>query len=380
MIFVMRTLLGIGLLAIMAIILSKAESLRKNFLTRPRRACNTRQSVFADREVRKALAFAFDFPWTNKTIFYDQYARTRSYYENSELAAVGEPAGLELDILEPYRDQLPPELFDSEYQPPTTNGSGNIRENLLKARAILEQAGWSQTSDGLKHADGTLFSFEILLRNPTWERIIAPFIQNLRRIGITATVRTVDTSQWVNRVQAFDFDMIVFPWGQTLSPGNEQRDYWGSLAADQEGSRNFSGIKDPVIDELIEKLIIANSRDDLVAHVRALDRVLQWGYYVIPHWHTPNNRVASWNKFSHPAEVPLRGVAFSTWWYDEAKATTLGGQEINNGPEKSEALKPDDIGTESNPPDAPDDRALIILIAIVGMVLLLWKFIRRRGR
>lgn len=341
---------------------------------------NTRQPVFADREVRKALAFAFDFPWTNKTIFYDQYERTRSYYENSELAAIGLPVGLELEILEPYRDQLPPELFDDEYRPPTTNGSGNIRENLLKAQAILKEAGWSQEADGLKHADGTLFTFEILLRNPTWERIIAPFIQNLKRIGINATVRTVDTSQWVNRVQAFDFDMIVFPWGQTLSPGNEQRDYWGSAAANQEGSRNFSGIKDQVVDELIEKLILANTREGLVAHVRALDRVLQWGYYVIPHWHTPNNRVASWNKFSHPEEVPLRGVAFSTWWYDKARATTLDGEEVDSGREKSEAIKPDVVGVGSNPPDAPDDRALIVLIAIIGMVLLLWNLVRRRSR
>ena len=341
---------------------------------------NTRRPIFADKRVRQALANAFDFPWTNKTIFYGQYKRTRSYYESSELAATGLPNGRELEILEPYRDQLPEEIFTEEYRPPTTDGSGNLRENLLTARAILEDAGWTQTPDGLKNADGVVLDFEILLRSPTWERIVGPFVQSLERLGIKANVRTVDSSQWVNRIQAFDFDMIVFPWGQTLSPGNEQRDYWGSLAADQEGSRNFAGIKDPVADELVEQLITADSREGLVAHARALDRVLQWGHYVIPHWYAADTRVASWNKFSHPDAAPQRGVAVSTWWYDDAKASELAARKSGAKRDSEQTSGQAASVGETEAASETDNTVIIVSIAIIGVVLLLWSSVRRRNR
>ncbi|MEQ8734302.1 MAG: extracellular solute-binding protein [Rhodospirillaceae bacterium] len=336
---------------------------------------NTRRPMFADKNVRKALAYVFDFPWTNKTIFYGQYARTRSYYQSSELAATGLPEGRELEILEPYRNDLPEEVFSEEYSPPTTDGSGNIRENLLLARALLKEAGWTQTDNGLANQAGEVFEFEVLLRSPTFERIVAPMLQNLERLGIKATMRTVDTSQWVNRIQSFDFDMIVFPWGQTLSPGNEQREYWSSAAADQEGSRNFAGIKDPVVDALIEQLIMANSREDLVAHTRALDRVLQWGHYVIPNWHSPDIRVAYWNKFSHTEVVPLRGVAISTWWFDADKQANIA-DTIINAPEPQEAENAD----ADNDQASKNNTIWIIIIAVSGVLLLLWSNLRRRNK
>jgi microcin C transport system substrate-binding protein len=337
---------------------------------------NTRLPMFADERVRQALAYAFDFPWTNRTIFYDQYRRTRSYFQNSELGATGLPHGHELEILERYRDVLPPEVFTEEYNPPTTDGSGNARENLLVARAILEEAGWKQTEGGLVNENGVVLEFEILLRSPSFERITGPIIQNLERLGVKVTMRTVDASQWVNRIQAFDFDMIVFPWGQSISPGNEQREYWGSAAADQEGSRNFSGIKIPAVDEIIEQLILVESREELIAHTRALDRILQWGHYVIPNWHSADIRVSSWNKFSHPEVVPLRGIAISTWWLDVSKAVVLDAEETASAavsPSQSEAAEAINEPAEYNAP-------WVIILAIVGVMLLLWNFMRRRNR
>ena len=337
---------------------------------------NTRLAIFSDRRVRRALAYAFDFPWTNQTIFYGQYKRTRSYFENSEMAATGLPSGRELELLEPYRNSLPPEVFTQEYNPPTTDGSGNIRENLLIARQLLEEAGWTQTPNGLVNSDGVPFEFEILLRSPAFERIVGPMLQNFERLGIRATMRTVDVSQWVNRIQAYEFDMIVFPWAQSTSPGNEQREFWSSEAADEPGTRNFAGIKDPAVDELIEGLIQASSRDELVAYTRALDRVLQWGYYVIPNWHAGEIRVASWNKFGHPDVVPLRGVAISTWWLDPSKAA-----QVASNAQSSDAAEADGASTQVNASEPiEDDRTLILVIAISGVVLLLWSSIRRRNR
>ena len=288
---------------------------------------NTRKKVFSNRMVRKALSYAFDFSWTNKAIFYDQYKRTRSYFQNSELAAVGLPTALELKLLERYRGILDPEVFSFEYNPPKVNQENSLRSNLLQAVSILKESGWIQKNDGIFEKDGEPLEFEIILRSPSFERIISPFIKNLNKIGVKASMRTVDSSQWINRIQAFDFDMLVFSWGQSLSPGNEQRNYWGSSAANQQGSRNFSGVRDPVIDELIEGLILTESRNDLVAYSRAIDRVLQWGYYVIPNWYSSDTRVAFWNKFSYPSKIPLLGVSMSTWWFDEKKASDFKGGE-----------------------------------------------------
>jgi len=262
---------------------------------------NTRREIFRDRRVREALAYAFDFEWTNKNLFYGQYTRTRSYFSNSELASKGLPSSAELKILEPYRGRIPDEVFTKVYQPPKTDGSGNIRQNLRRAFKLLAAAGWTFRDRKLVNAEtGKPFTFQILLVQPTWERIALPFVRNLKRLGIDASVRTVDTAQYQKRVEEFDFDMVVGMFGQSLSPGNEQRDLWSSAAAATPGSRNIIGIKDKVVDQLIDLIIAAPDWKSLVARTRALDRVLLWGYYVIPHWHIRSFRIASWNKFGRP--------------------------------------------------------------------------------
>ncbi|MGD8809707.1 MAG: extracellular solute-binding protein [Gammaproteobacteria bacterium] len=280
---------------------------------------NMRRTLFQDPRVRRALNYAFDFEWSNKTLFYDQYTRTDSYFDNSELASSGLPKGAELAILEKYRDKLPKEVFDTEYTNPVTDGSGNNRENLRVANKLLRDAGWrvDRSTRKLTHTEtGQVFSFEVLLVSPAFERIVLPFKQNLARLGIDVSVRTVDTAQYQKRVQDFDFDMAVGSWGQSESPGNEQRDFWGSDASERPGSRNLAGLKDPVVDELVETLIAARDREALVTATRALDRVLLWKFLVVPHFHIEKDRIAYWNKFGMPSVVPDRGVQFSVWWID----------------------------------------------------------------
>ncbi len=287
---------------------------------------NTRRPVFQDRIVRRALGYAFDFEWSNTNLFYGQYTRTRSYFDNSDLAATGLPKGAELEILKPYRDQLPPELFTTEYNPPSTDGSGRNRANLKKAADLLKQAGWSvdKRTRKLRHPEKGTLTFEVLLYDPQFERIVLPFKKNLKRLGIDITVRQVDTAQYIRRLEDFDFDVIVGSFGITASPGNELRAYWGSSFADEKGSPNHAGIKDPVVDALIDKVIAAPDRNSLVQSVRALDRVLQWGYWVIPHWHIPYDRLVYWNKFGMPEVVPDLGVqVLDTWWVDPVKQAAL---------------------------------------------------------
>lgn len=295
---------------------------------------NTRRSLFRDRRVREALAYAFDFERANKTLFYSQYTRTRSYFDNSELAATGLPSADELKLLNPYRDRLPPEVFTQVYQPPKTDGTGRIRNNLRRAVGLLEAAGWTFRNGKLVNKkSGQPFNFEIMLVSPLFERITLPFAKNLERLGITARVRTVDSAQYEKRLETFDFDMIVATWGESLSPGNEQRSYWGSAAADRPGSLNYAGVKDPVVDALIDKITAAPDRKSLVTRVHALDRVLQWGFYVIPQWHLGYDRLVYWNKFGRPAVTPIQGAQFDTWWVDKAKAAALRGRirsEPNN--------------------------------------------------
>jgi microcin C transport system substrate-binding protein len=285
---------------------------------------NTRKPMFRDRRVRWALAHAFDFEWSNRNLFYGAYARTKSYYSNSELASGALPGPGEHALLEPYRDRLAPEVLARTYEPPRAGDNATLRANLLAALKILKEAGWT-VRDGklVDDESGEPMAFEVLLVSPAFERVVGPFIHNLRRLGIAARMRTVDTSQYQNRVRSFDFDMIIGNWGQSLSPGNEQRSFWGSRNAELRGGRNYAGIKDPVVDELIEKLIAAPDRAALVTSTRALDRVLLWGHYVIPQWHLQGDRIAYWDKFGRPAVIPTKGIQLDTWWADNAKEAAV---------------------------------------------------------
>ena len=291
-------------------------------------AFNTRREKFKDRRVRRALAYAYDFEWTNKQLFYGLFDRSRSYWGNAALGSAGLPVGRELEILEEYRGRIPEEVFTAEYIPPTTDGSGQNRTNLRSAKKLLAEAGWSVVDGALTHAEtGEVMRFEFLLGSSTHERVLGPVVQNLERLGIAATVRTVDAAQYQHRVKDFDYDIISASWRQTLSPGNEQRNFWSSKASQSHGSRNYAGVSDPVVDELIERQIAAPDRETQVAITRALDRVLLWGHYVIPGSHSSAYRMAYWNKFSHLPKPARNGLGFpDTWWWDADKAARLKSQ------------------------------------------------------
>ena len=301
---------------------------------------NSRRPLFKDRRVRQALGLAFDFEWSNKNLFYGLYKRTQSFFDNSELAAKGLPKGEELKILNEYRDELPDEVFNRPFASDKTAGDGNIRPQLEKAFDLLEQAGWTVDDAGvLTHADGTPFIFEILIDSASsgaWQRIILPYVRNLKRLGITAVMRAVDATQYKNRIDHYDYDMIVHVWGQSTSPGNEQRYFWGSKAADKAGAQNYAGIKNRVVDALIEKIVEAPDRRKLIAAVKALDRVLLWEYHVVPHWHVPTTRLVYWNKFGKTEKSPMKGVQLMTWWIDQTKLKNLNALK-NKEKERKEA-------------------------------------------
>jgi microcin C transport system substrate-binding protein len=285
---------------------------------------NLRKPLFQDPKVREALAYAFDFEWSNKNLFYGAYTRTRSYYDNSELAATGVPQGDELKILEPFRGQIPDGVFTTEYNPPKYDGSGEIRDGLRKALALLKEAGWSFKGEQLiNDKTGEPFQFELLDDDPQMERVALPFIQNLKRLGVIATLRTVDVSQYEQRINTFDYDMTVVVIPQSLSPGNEQREFFGSASADQPGSQNQLGIKSKAIDQLTEQLIAAPTRQQLVTQTRALDRVLQYGYYVIPQYHLPDYWIAYWDKYRRPEAAPKYAPGLETWWVDPKAEQTI---------------------------------------------------------
>lgn len=277
---------------------------------------NIRRPVFQDRAVREALAYAFDFEWSNKQYAYGSYKRTESFFSNTDMGGTVPITDQEKELLEPFRDQLPPEVFEQIYHPPKTKGDGNNRENLRKAGEILEAAGYKLGPDGIRVNDkGVRLEFEFIDNNPAFERWITPFIQNLQKIGVKASYRTIDEAQYQNRMNNFDYDMTVMVIPQSSSPGNEQREFWGSSRADMPGSRNYIGIKNPVVDALIEKIVSAETREDLVTACRALDRVLQWNYYVIPNWYLSAWRLAWWDKFGKPDRIPEYGLSVSdTWW------------------------------------------------------------------
>jgi microcin C transport system substrate-binding protein len=275
---------------------------------------NTRRALFSDRRVREALGLLFDFEWANRQLFNGAYTRTHSYFDNSELAASGLPSADELKLLEPLRAQIPPQVFTDEYQPSVTDGSGIIREQQRRAYQLLQEAGWRIDGDKMLDSTGKPVSFEFLLAQTEFERILLPFKRNLADLGIELVIRRVDVSQYVNRLRSRDFDLIVGGFGQSNSPGNEQREYWHSSSADNPGSRNFIGLKDPAVDKLVEGLINADSRQSLITHTRALDRVLLWGHYVVPNWHIKTWRVAYWNRFEHPKVSPKYDIGLHTWW------------------------------------------------------------------
>ncbi|MEC9369426.1 MAG: extracellular solute-binding protein [Pseudomonadota bacterium] len=286
---------------------------------------NMRRAKFADARVRRAFNLAFDFEASNERLFYGQYKRVSSYFENTELAAQGLPQGRELEILSELKGQIPEEVFAQEYRNPINPDQGALRKNLREAANLLKQAGWTIRDGALTNdKSGEKFTAEFLLVSPLFERIVNPYAQNLKRLGIESTIRIVDSSQYRQRLDSFDFDVVVGVFPQSHSPGNEQRDFWGSDAAGREGSRNLAGIKDPAVDKLIDRIIFATSREELVAACRALDRVLLWSHYVIPQWFSPFARIAYWDRFGHPEKLPSQAVAFSQiWWYDAAKAAKL---------------------------------------------------------
>ena len=299
-------------------------------------ALNIRKPIFSDRRVREALSYAFDFEWSNQNLFYGAYTRTDSYFDNSELSSSGllKDAGAEeREILERLRDQLPEEVFTKVFAVPVTDGSGarGLRANLRTARGLLEEAGWVVRDGRLVNVEsGAPFEFEVMLVSPAFERIVLPLKRNLERLGIKVDVRLVDSSQYQERTESFDFDVIVRTFGQSLSPGNEQRDYWSSAAAARRGGRNIIGISDPAIDELIELVITAPTRESLVQRTRALDRALLWGHYVIPNWHIPYDRIAYWDKYGKPEiETTINGAITGAWWIDPAKEASLADRRAS---------------------------------------------------
>jgi microcin C transport system substrate-binding protein len=287
-------------------------------------AFNIRRPQFQDPRVRRAFNLAFDFEWANKNLFYDQYARIGSYFDNSELKATGLPQGRELEFLQEVRGAVPPEVFTQEWKNPVNATPADARKHLGEAAKLLAEAGWSPKSGVLTNAAGAELTAEFLLVQPDFERIVQPYKAALDKLGVKASIRIVDTSQYQRRHDSFDFDIMVASFPQSESPGNEQRDFWGSEAADKEGSRNVIGIKNPAVDKLIDKIILAKDRDDLVAATRALDRVLLWNHYVVPQFHTPFERLALWDIYRRPDKLPSRSSSFlRVWWYDEAAAKRL---------------------------------------------------------
>jgi microcin C transport system substrate-binding protein len=289
-------------------------------------AFNTRRAKFADWRVRRAFNLALNFEQINRELFYSQYQRINSYFDGTELASSGLPEGEELKILETVRDRVPPEVFTTPYTNPVSGSPEAVRANLLEATRLLKEAGYVVRNQRLvDQKTGEPMSVEFLIDDPSFEPVVLFYPPPLQRLGIAATVRYVDDPQYQNRLRQFDFDIIIAGWSESLSPGNEQRDFWGSAAADRPGSRNFVGIKNPAVDALIDRIVYANDRPELVAATRALDRVLLWNNYVVPQWNYPKARTARWDRFGHPEPMPKYGIdAFPLiWWWDAERAARV---------------------------------------------------------
>jgi len=290
---------------------------------------NTRRDKFKDARVRRALNHVFDFEEMNKQIFFGQYKRIASYFEGLELAAGGLPEGLELEILKSLKEPVPPEVFTTAYSNPVNGNAEAVRNNLREAIRLMREAGFELKDRRLTNTKtGEQLSIELLVSDPNAERFMLFYKPALERLGAAVTVRTVDEAQYENRLRQWDFDITTTVWGQSLSPGNEQRGFWGSQAADQPGSRNLVGIKNPAIDALIDRVIFAKNRDELVAATKALDRVLLWNHYVVPQWTYGKQRTARWNRFGHPADMPKYGAAAfpAVWWWDADKSAKAGSR------------------------------------------------------
>ena len=266
---------------------------------------NSRRDLFKDPRVRQALGLALDFEWINKALFHNQYTRTNSYFSNSHLAATDLPEGLELEYLNQHRDRLSGEVFTRPLSAPTTDKKNDIRSHLKRARALLRESGWKIEKGVLKNQKGQPFEFNILLVSQSFERVMASYVKNLQKLGIKARYRTIDPTLYTERLKTFDFDMIVTTYGQSQSPGNEQRNFWHSSVAGIEGSRNYAGIQSPVVDSFVDKVIYAENREQLIAACKALDRVLWYGYYVVPNWYLGSHRISYYNNFNFPDQLPL---------------------------------------------------------------------------
>lgn len=278
---------------------------------------NTRRDLFKDVQVRKALGLALNFEWINEALFHSQYERNDSFFSNSLLAAQGLPKGLELEYLSKYKSVLPPEVFSEELSSPTVHNEKDLRKNLLQAKKILSDAGWNIKDGVLQNTEGRIFSFDFLLSSQAFERVLAIFANNLRRLGIIVHYRTIDPSLYVSRVKSFDYDMIVTSYAQSQSPGNEQISYWHSDSVHNIGSRNYAGVNSPVVDDLVGKIVNATNRDELSAACKALDRVLWFDYYTIPNWYLPVHRLGYTNDFAQPEKLPIYYDPFQllmTWW------------------------------------------------------------------
>lgn len=268
-------------------------------------AFNIRQQKFRDVRVRRALSLAYDFEWANDKLFYNQYVRADSYFSNSELAAQGLPQGKELALLEKYRDQLPEEIFTKEWKPASTTPPNSLRKNLIEARDLLAEAGWTIQDGVLKNQQGEVFELNFLLVQSGFDRIIAPYAHNLKKLGIETNYRKVDTSLYKSRLDNFDFDMVVTNFSSSVSPGNELMNMFDSASADSKGSNNLPGIASPVVDALVQAIIQAENREQVVTAARALDRVLLYGEYLVPNWYINVHRIAYWDKFGIPETQPL---------------------------------------------------------------------------